>query len=1210
MSSTRLSVILDGILEAGWLSAIIVTPLFFNIYSSRVFEPDKLTTLRSIALMMAAVWLVRWVEEIVSGRRERGRITWRTPLVLPALLTVLVYLLSTAFSVTPYVSFFGSYQRLQGTFTTLSYIVIFFIMLDRLRTRVQVDRLITTLILNSLPIALYGFVQHAGRDPLPWGGNVTRRVASNMGNAIFVAAYLIMAVPSTLSRVVDAFRSLLSDEEAGTLDVLRAATYIFIFLVQVIAIWYTKSRGPLMGLLAGMGVWVFLGLLTLQRRSVGQRPLERKALLGDLGRGVGFGLVSVIAAGAVGAGLYLLGRSAFGSQSSIPQFAALIGGGMVLTGLWLTFIVNQRGWRWLWFSALAFSGLFVLVFFAVNPGGPLHEWAVNQPSIGRVANVLEAESGTGKVRALIWQGALQMLLPHEPIQYPPTALNPEWRPDPFNSVRLLVGYGPESMYVAYNRFYPPLLGHFESRTASPDRSHNETLDSLIITGLPGFVVYLWLFGTLFYFGLRWLGFLPADWRRWLFFGCLAGGALLATVVVVFAVGPHFFGLAIPIGMVGGLYLYMLVYGFSLYGERSLRTDLHTHWVVLLGLLATFVAHFVEINFGIAIASTRTTFWALAAGFVLLGLRQIVGREEGAAAAVRPSVSPPRRRKRRRKPPPEQRQVASALDWLWPTLGAALIGALILGTLAYDFVNNVERLGNAWQVFWRSLTVIAIPASKPPRTSLGILMVFGMAWLSIGLLTVAQMVRRKVVDRREAGVAALVVLLLSLMVGVIFGLALAGRHAYIVRTTVQSVEDVMRVAEFVADQIGVYYLFLFAVVLLGGLALAGGRMASLPWATPAGLLALLVGVCSWIVYAAVPGGALSVGALALSAALGTVVGVALGWLACLFSPSLKQRVARVGWRHWASALVAALILFLIPLLTLQFNLRPIRADIVYKQGDPWDRQGQYVVSIPHYQRAIELAPREDFYYLYLGRALLEYASSLEDVGQQTQVLQETERVLLQAQVVSPLNTDHSANLARMYRRWADLPAGSEHRQALLDLASRYYEIATTLSPNNSILWNEWATLYYYGLADEVGYRRCISRSLELDSEFEQTWLVVGDVRAGKGDLEGAAEAYRTALEIKPRQPRVWSALGRVYLQLGRNEEAIEALSESLQRAPNAGDAWDTHRLLAIAYYQMGQPDQALMEAQVALQMAPEEQRPLVEQLIQQLQQPSPPEGGSP
>jgi hypothetical protein len=39
---TKLSIFCDKVIEAGWLAALVVVPLFFNIHSSRVFEPDKL----------------------------------------------------------------------------------------------------------------------------------------------------------------------------------------------------------------------------------------------------------------------------------------------------------------------------------------------------------------------------------------------------------------------------------------------------------------------------------------------------------------------------------------------------------------------------------------------------------------------------------------------------------------------------------------------------------------------------------------------------------------------------------------------------------------------------------------------------------------------------------------------------------------------------------------------------------------------------------------------------------------------------------------------------------------------------------------------------------------------------------------------------------------------------------------------------------------
>ena len=94
----------DGFLEAGWLVALIVTPLFFNIHSERVFEPDKLTLLRSIATLMLLVWAVRFIDQkgwqdLSWLKWNSANSVWRKPLALPILGVVLVYLISNAFSV-------------------------------------------------------------------------------------------------------------------------------------------------------------------------------------------------------------------------------------------------------------------------------------------------------------------------------------------------------------------------------------------------------------------------------------------------------------------------------------------------------------------------------------------------------------------------------------------------------------------------------------------------------------------------------------------------------------------------------------------------------------------------------------------------------------------------------------------------------------------------------------------------------------------------------------------------------------------------------------------------------------------------------------------------------------------------------------------------------------------------------------------------------
>ena len=283
-----------------------------------------------------------------------------------------------------------------------------------------------------------------------------------------------------------------------------------------------------------------------------------------------------------------------------------------------------------------------------------------------------------------------------------------------------------------------------------------------------------------------------------------------------------------------------------------------------------------------------------------------------------------------------------------------------------------------------------------------------------------------------------------------------------------------------------------------------------------------------------------------------------------------------------------------------NLRPIQADIVYKQADPYDRGRQWLIAVEHYEHAIDLSPREDFYYLYLGRAYLELASTLEDPVARDNVMRKTEQRLTEAREINPLNTDHSANLARMYRRWAETALDPEMRPSLLLRSSENYAIATALSPQNAILWNEWAMLYYYGLGDVAGYERTLQHSLELDPGFDQTWLMCGDINRQEGKLEEAARCYEEALELDPRAPQVWRVVGDTYIALQRWEDAIHALTRTVELDPAADDLWNMHNVLARLYSQIGRQEQALMHASAALQLAPEDQQAMLQELIAQLQ----------
>ena len=1207
---TKLGRICNALIEAGWLAALIATPLFFNTSSNRVFEPDKLHLLRSIALVMAVAWIVQRVDAGLAGRSAPdadgkpiglGAALSRTPLVLPTLVLVAVYLISTALSVVPRISLLGSYVRMQGTYTFISYVLIFFMIITHLRSRAQLNRVFYAVILTSLPISIYGIIQHYGLDPLPWGGDVKERVAANMGNAIFVAAYLIIALFLTLERLIASVASLLSEEKGTTADALRAGGYLFILAVQVVAIVFTQSRGPWLGLAAGLYV---------------------------------FGLMGVL----------LLGRWATRRLRVAPWLAAAV------RPLWAVII------------GLTAAGLAFLVVFNL-PNSPLAGLR-QQRFIGRLGTVMSTTEGTNAVRVLIWEGVVDMMLkPHPPIQ------QPDGTPDIWNPIRPLIGYGPESMWVAYNRFYPPDLAHYEARNASPDRSHNETFDALVRTGLLGLGVQMWLYVSIFYYALRWLGLIQSQRQRNLFLALLGGSALLGILIPLIADHSlRLAGIALPAGLIAGLIMYVTVDLWLVptqapaaeKGAAETAPGNGRHQLLLLALFAAIIAHFVEIHFGIAIASTLTTFWTLAGVLVVAGMGWVREAEErpemaiasgatpvrgeapGAAGSGRSTASAPaasakqKARGRSAAPasgrrgaerpagprpaatPAPHRGAASPLMTFLPYVGIAAVITLIL---TWDYLINQTAAQSPLDILWRAFTLRIDNASFRVVQSPMLLMLMLFTWFVGALLAVTE--HRHLWPTRDNRTwigNALLYLIAVVGVWLIYGVFHAGR------LSVQGLAG-LNIFRHVASHILVFDLILFGLMLLlaAALALADVRFRLLRF---------------------------SQGTVAVPLAVGVV-----------------------------AALVAVAVI-------VSVNIRTVQADTYYKQGLAYENAGAWdSASILHLEAA-RLEPEEDFYYLFLGRSLLQLASG-QQVGSPTlptevsaqlstqELLGLIERgirarnredlmrasyiALVTAQRLNPYNTDHAANLARHNRSWAftdalgpnEPPTNALLRQlvatqargvnmARLQQSLAHYREAVSLSPHNAGLWNELATTQFI-MGDTEGALASLQRSEEIDPIFVQTYIYRGDMLATLGDRAGALVAYRKAAELARDDPGVLSAVGVYSAQTGDNAAALAAFqhlaeiqlanlnatqqqlaeldarvsalggySALLPTASQRRDALQnsipgqrsqlhlTYRNMALVLRDSGRITEALETARTALAYASDAERPTIEALIAELQ----------
>jgi|GEM_PF-2548445 len=243
---TRIAIICDRIVEAGWLVAVLVIPLHFNPYDLRIFEADKTSLLRSISLIMLLSWLTARIalgDWQVSWRSLLSVLRSTPPVLQTTLLFLTVYLVATATSEVPRASIFGSYSRQQGFYTTVAYLILFGLISSGLRSPIQLDRLIDTLLLASWPVVLFAILQQIGLSPVSWETEDPSRAFSTLGNPIFLGAYLVMVIPLTALRGSQAMSRLRQSPRP------RAALFYMAFIAlllaaQLIALTLTGSRGP------------------------------------------------------------------------------------------------------------------------------------------------------------------------------------------------------------------------------------------------------------------------------------------------------------------------------------------------------------------------------------------------------------------------------------------------------------------------------------------------------------------------------------------------------------------------------------------------------------------------------------------------------------------------------------------------------------------------------------------------------------------------------------------------------------------------------------------------------------------------------------------------------------------------------------------------------------------------------------------------------
>lgn len=256
--------------QAQWLVyfayfVALILPLAFNPFAHQPFSGSKVALFWVVVVGM----LVITIHSQLSSNVYSGPITWtklrnrlfelpsNNPLYQPILIYAAVYVLATIQSIDPALSLFGTSTRL-GTITIISLVLFCLMVSSALGSRVYVERLITALLVGSVPVALYGWLQYFGLDPLEWSSGSISPVQSTAGYSLFLGAYLVIVIPFTLSRII-------GGEADGR---KRPIPYLVVLILQVICLIFTLSRGAWLGLLVSCLLFLWLLAYRWQKKRI------------------------------------------------------------------------------------------------------------------------------------------------------------------------------------------------------------------------------------------------------------------------------------------------------------------------------------------------------------------------------------------------------------------------------------------------------------------------------------------------------------------------------------------------------------------------------------------------------------------------------------------------------------------------------------------------------------------------------------------------------------------------------------------------------------------------------------------------------------------------------------------------------------------------------------------------------------------------------
>jgi putative PEP-CTERM system TPR-repeat lipoprotein len=210
--------------------------------------------------------------------------------------------------------------------------------------------------------------------------------------------------------------------------------------------------------------------------------------------------------------------------------------------------------------------------------------------------------------------------------------------------------------------------------------------------------------------------------------------------------------------------------------------------------------------------------------------------------------------------------------------------------------------------------------------------------------------------------------------------------------------------------------------------------------------------------------------------------------------------------------------------------PGNAQARWRLGELYIKNKEGASSEKELEKARELGVAEEPLKYPLGQALL---------------LQEKYQEALDR--INPTKDTSSTNFARILHIRASALMGLKHPKEACDMMLEAREKDQTYIPT---YWGLSRCAASQGRLEEA--RALLESALKLNPKDSGTWLALGDMARGRGDMTAALEAYNNSIKFEPLNDAALVSRAAVLLGMGKTEQASQDIAAARKASPQNPD----------------------------------------------------------